>query len=131
MEEHHPSISILVVEDNDPTQRLIRHWLQKEFDVDITNRIEKALKLVADRHFDLLILDINLGQDYTGVDLLEMIRNRPGYAQTPAIAFTAYALPQDRHRLIEQGFDNYLCKPFTRVGLFDAIRATLHAREIA
>jgi len=131
MEPTETSIALLVVEDNDPTRRLIRHWLQNDFDLSIADRFDTALRLAGDRDFDLFILDINLGQESNGVDLLKEIRRFPRYLNTPAIAFTAYALPQDRERLIEQGFDNYLCKPFTRDSLYKSITQTLQSQRIA
>jgi len=56
-----------------------------------------------------------------GVDLLRDLRDLPHYANVPAIALTAYALPADRERFFDGGFNLHLSKPFTKEELFETI----------
>ena len=63
-------------------------------------------------------MDINLGEDETGVDVMLKIRELPGYKNIPIVAVTAYALPGDRERFLQAGFDGYIGKPFTKQQLF-------------
>ena len=81
--------------------------------------MEEALEVTRQDQnaFDLLILDINLGNGRTGTDLLEELRRREEYVHVPAAAVTAYALPEDRGHLLDAGFDAYLAKPFLPVDL--------------
>lgn len=119
--------SILAVEDNSETQLLLKHLLKKEFDVTVVSGVEEALEAVESRLFDLLLLDINLSEERTGTDLLYLIREREGMKNTPAIALTAYAMPGDEEDFLNEGFDQYVSKPFTRDDLTKTIKQTLQS----
>ncbi len=120
---------LLVVEDNRSTQLLMRDILEELSAVAVAASAEEALEAVQDLqdaakeeeegeggeahvHFDALLVDINLGAGKSGADLLKELRARPEYEHVPCVAVTGYALPGDRERLLEMGFDAYLAKPF-------------------
>lgn len=110
---------ILLVEDN-PESGMFMEVLLSEFgEVTLVTNVEEALEVTRQDQnaFDLLILDINLGNGRTGTDLLEELRRREEYVHVPAAAVTAYALPEDRGHLLDAGFDAYLAKPFLPVDL--------------
>ena len=116
---------ILAVEDNQDTQTLLRYLLRPYYEVHLVPHVEEALLAVEERRFDLFVLDINLGEQRTGIDLLHRLRSMPNYRTTPAIALTAYAMPGDRDRFLREGFDAYVSKPFTRTELLQAIEQLL------
>ena len=116
---------ILIVEDNPPIQRLLRHLLCNRFDVELANSVDSALRQASREHFDLFLLDINLGEDRTGLDLLGLLREMPGYRATPAVACTAYAGPKYRDHFLANGFNEYVDKPFSRPILLGAIEEAL------
>lgn len=117
--------SILAVEDNSETQLLLKHLLKADFDVTVVSGVDAALDAVENHGFDVLLLDINLSEERTGTDLLNLLREREGMANVPAIALTAYAMPGDREDFLDKGFDQYVSKPFTRADLTKAIEETL------
>ncbi|MFB6248916.1 MAG: response regulator, partial [Salinibacter sp.] len=108
---------VLAVEDNSETQLLLEHLLKKSYEVMVVEGVDEALEVVADTHFDALLLDINLSEERTGTDLLHLLRERNEMNDVPAIALTAYAMPGDREDFLEAGFDQYVSKPFTRADL--------------
>lgn len=116
---------ILVVEDNPPIQLLFRHLLGAHFDIKLVDTVERALDVAGREHFDLFLLDINLGEARTGVDLLELLRGMPDYDATPAVACTAYAGEDYRAHFLASGFDEYVDKPFSRPILMGAIEQAL------
>jgi CheY-like chemotaxis protein len=116
---------ILAVEDNSETQLLLEHLLKGSYDVEVVPGFESALEVVDDSSFDVLLLDINLSEDETGTELLHRIRERDGMGSAPAVALTAYAMPGDREDFLEEGFNEYVSKPFTRADLTEAIENTL------
>ena len=116
---------ILVVEDNPPIQLLFRHLLGSRFDVELVDTVEGALDLAARECFDLFLLDINLGEPRTGVDLLGLLRRMPAYDSTPAVACTAYAGEDYREHFLASGFSEYVDKPFSRPLLLGAIEQAL------
>lgn len=116
---------ILAVEDNPDTQLLLRYLLRPHYDVEIVMRVDDALEAARKQQFDLLVLDINLGEERTGIDLLRELREADTYKSTPALALTAYAMPGDRERFEDSGFTQYISKPFTRKELYEALKDML------
>lgn len=121
-----PTPRILVAEDNQDTQRLLRYRLKSKFEVVIVSTVQEGIEAANNQPFDLFILDINLGERQTGVDLLKELREIPSHANVPAVALTAYALPGDRERFFKAGFEGYISKPFTKEELINSIEDVLH-----
>lgn len=121
-------IRILAVEDNPDTQLLLRYLLRPLYDLDIVPHVDDALRAAVKTNYDILLLDINLGEERTGIDLLHELRRMPAYVNTPAVALTAYAMPGDRERFVNSGFNGYISKPFTRKELYEAIQVVLDQR---
>ena len=131
MTSKNPEAQILVVEDERHIQSLLQYLLRPRFSLKVVSHGEEALRVAHVRRFDLFIIDINLGESYTGMDLLRDLRAQPMYANTPAIACTAYALPGDRERFLRAGFDIHLTKPFTRERLLHAVQEALMLSLVA
>lgn len=119
---------ILVLEDNAESRLLLRHLLARAFEAEIVARADDALEHARRVPFDLMLLDINLGEKRTGVDVLAELRRLPGYADVPALACTAYALPGDRERFLAAGFQGYVSKPFVKAELLGALGAAVEGR---
>lgn len=81
-----------------------------------------AIRQVADREPDLLVLDINLGA-FSGLDVLKEVRRTS--AALPVIMLTALDSEEDKVRGLEAGADDYLTKPFSHRELIARIRAQL------
>jgi len=107
------SRTIYLVEDNNDNAALVEDLLGERYSI-VT--FPDALSLV--NHLgddpspgpDLFILDISLPQ-MDGVTLLKRIRSDVHYQDVPAMALTAHAMKDDRRRLLQVGFDEYLSKP--------------------
>lgn len=113
---------VLVIEDDESTQLLFETLLSKEFQVDVERDPEDGLARTEEASYDLVLLDIYLQHEQLdGVEVLKTLRGRKAYAEVPIIAITAYALPGDRDRFIEAGFDEYVSKPFERTKLLAMI----------
>lgn len=120
---------LLVVEDNEETRLLLHHQLSEHFDLTMAKDVNEALDLADAHAYDVLLIDINLGGERTGIDLLQELHARGSFRPIPAIALTAYAMPGDRKRLLEAGFDDYLGKPYSRADLLKTIRGVLSASD--
>lgn len=116
---------VLVVEDNADTRTLVNHLLRKNYDVRCATDADEALTFAADERYDVLLVDINLGKGKSGEDVLHAIKSLPGYGETPVIAVTAYAMPGDRERFFNEGFDDYVSKPFSKQRLLEALEGVL------
>lgn len=94
------------------TRLFLEAALQDYLDVTVASSADRALRAADGGPFDVLVFDISLGRGKDGVALLQTLRERPAYAETPALAVTAYALSGDADRFRAAGFDAYLSKPF-------------------
>jgi len=116
---------VLVVEDNPSTRLLLTYMLKNEYEVETACGFDEALRKTANRLFDALILDINLGEDRTGIDLLHALRKQPRYEEVPAVACTAFTAATHRMQIRAAGFTTFVGKPFTAEHILEAIaRAT-------
>ncbi len=116
---------LLVVEDDPSIRAMLGFFLLATYDLELVGRFDDALHAAAHRGFDLFLLDINLGEPRTGIDLLGALRQMPAYAATPAVASTSNTWPGDRERFLASGFDAYIGKPFTEEELLDTLRSVL------
>ena len=119
--------SLLVVEDNPTMRLLMKHVLKTAYEVETASCVDEALRMAQERGFDGLLLDIQLGEPRTGIDLLQMLRQMPAYREVPAVACTASRGPGDRERILEAGFDEYVEKPFSITQLHEALARVLRS----
>ena len=118
--------TLLVVEDHPTSRELFRIILESDgYSVDFCENAECALSKAEKNPYDAFLIDINLGHGPNGFDLLAHLRNRESCQPTPAIAVTAYALPGDRSRCLDMGFDAYISKPFRHEMLLKTLRDIL------
>lgn len=120
-----PKARLLVVEDNPETQELFARLLEPGYEIAQAMKPDEALEKLKAHPYDAVLMDINLGARLSGEDLLHLLREMPHHARTPVIACTAYALPGDSERFLQEGFDAYLPKPFTRQQLYQILERLL------
>jgi DNA-binding response OmpR family regulator len=127
-----PSRRVLVVEDEPDIAALIKHTLERSGDaaVEIASRGDEALRIIAARPPDLVILDLNLPV-LDGVELCRMLRQRPDTRELPIIMLTARTSEQDRVGGLDLGADDYITKPFSLRELGARVRAVLRRRGSA
>ncbi len=102
---------ILVVEDNEANQMLVRAVLELDgFDVRIAGSGPEALDVLRDCAPDLILMDVQLpGQD--GLTLTRLIKAGPATAAIPIVALTAHAMTGDRELALDAGCIAYISKP--------------------
>ena len=118
---------ILAVEDLPEARVLLNHFLSKHYDVETVPGVEAALKIASEQDFDLFLLDINLGGDQNGMDLLHLLRESPQYHHTPALAVTVHSMPWETKMFFEAGFSGFVTKPFRQKELLAAVEKVLSA----
>ncbi|MFZ5829021.1 MAG: response regulator [Planctomycetota bacterium] len=107
-----PGLRILLVEDNAANQELIRFVLETGGHVvDSASNGAEALAMSDQRHYDLILMDIEI-PCLDGMQVASAIRKREGeQARVPIIAMTAYALKEDHDLCLAAGMDDHLSKP--------------------
>jgi signal transduction histidine kinase len=118
---------ILLVEDDhdgrEMVERLLRHHGGEVQAVDSAGR---ALQLLQDGRFDILISDIGMPQ-VDGYELLRRIRAAGN--EIAAVALTAFARPEDKIKALEAGYAAHLSKPVEPPALIDAVATLARHRE--
>jgi len=114
---------ILVVEDDPAHLLALEDNLEfAGYEVSTARSGRRALELLKQEKFDLVILDIMLPY----VDGFEVCRRfREWDDETPIIMLTAKVQEQDRVQGLDLGADDYITKPFSVAELLARIRAVL------
>jgi len=120
-------LPLLVVEDNPINQKLVVNFLKNQFEVECAATGETALDMVKEKHYDVILMDINLGSGMDGIQTTQEIRKLSGYEVIPVIAVTGYTLIGDRERILAGGCSHYLGKPFSRDQLLETIQVACEA----
>ena len=110
---HLSGVKVLVVDDEADARELVKRLLvDREAIVETADSVAAALELVQSQRPDVLVSDIGMpGED--GYALIRKVRSLPPEkgGNTPAVALTAYARPEDRFKVILAGFQMHLAKP--------------------
>ena len=104
---------ILLVEDNKVNQMVASKMLGgMGLTVDIAENGKKALTALAEKRYDLVLMDCQMPV-LDGYEATRAFRNQEPQAdkRLPIIAMTANAMAGDRQKCLEAGMDDYLAKP--------------------
>jgi len=114
---------ILVVEDEEKMQRLLRRGLENEgYSVEAVGTGDDAVFWATETAYDAIVLDAGLpGRD--GFTVCRDLRN--GGVYTPVLMLTARSSVEDRIAGLDSGADDYLTKPFAFGELLARLRALL------
>jgi len=101
---------IVYVEDNIANVHLVKR-VARMGQHEIINYIDgmDALNNFETDEPDLVLMDIQLAGELTGIEVVKKLRDR-GY-NTPIFAVTAYAMVGDKERCMEAGCTGYMSKP--------------------
>jgi two-component system alkaline phosphatase synthesis response regulator PhoP len=121
---------VLVVEDEQDIAGLIKHTLERSGDasVEVVGRGDEALRAIAGRPPDLVILDLNIPV-LSGDEVCRILRQQPETRQIPIIMLTARTSETDRVTGLDLGADDYVTKPFSLRELGARVRAVLRRRK--
>lgn len=104
--------SILIVEDDIDTRRLLERFLDKGgYNVTTTSDGIEALMTLGNNNYDLILSDINM-PNLDGFKLLEML-NVKGIT-TPVVFLTSRAESEDIHKGLNLGALDYITKPIKK-----------------
>ncbi len=119
--------AILLVEDDDDTQKLITRFLESaSYDVTVAGDGIEALTRLEQKDFDLIISDIVM-PNLDGFKLLEMINQKGIIA--PIIFLSGSTSEQDEIHGLEMGAVDYIRKPVRKELLLSRALNALNKRE--
>lgn len=105
-----PVFSILIAEDDPSNYLLFEILLKQDYRLYHANNGIEAIELFKCHHPQLILMDIKM-PEMDGYEATAYIRKLS--ATIPIVAITAYAFPEDKERILQQGFNDYLSKPIT------------------
>jgi CheY-like chemotaxis protein len=120
----HRQFHILVVDDQPDMLKLIVRALEEHYTVGTATSGKEALKSIAGRIPDLVILDYKMmGMD--GLEVMKTLRARPETQALPVLMLTAMTDEPSTRAGFEAGVTDYVTKPFSVPQLTARVRACL------
>lgn len=124
-------IRILIVDDLEPNRTITRLILKENgFDFKEVENGQEALDVLDSYSPDCILMDIDM-PIMDGLEAMLTIRASGGkLAEVPIIAVTAGGFKGDRDELMEQGFSEYILKPFKTDHLITTINELVGIKKM-
>jgi DNA-binding NtrC family response regulator len=119
---------ILIVDDEASMRESLRDWfLEAGYQAETARDGEEALKLIGEKNYGLLILDLKL----PGLDGIEVLKKaRKSHPDLRGIIITAYPSVDTAREAIKQGAIDYLPKPFALSELEKLVEENIEPSEV-
>ncbi|MCC6125362.1 MAG: sigma-54-dependent Fis family transcriptional regulator [Pirellulales bacterium] len=120
--------NLLLVDDDRQVLASMADWLRDQgYPTDTATTLADGMTAVNRKQFDLVLVDIRLGQD-DGFDLLAHCRkHQPG---TPVVMITGYGTVETAVEAIRHGAFDFLTKPLIDEELLLSIERALNQRKV-
>jgi CheY-like chemotaxis protein/two-component sensor histidine kinase len=113
-------VKILIAEDEEISFAYFAKVMSNEhFEILHARNGEEAVDIVEKNpDIDIILMDIKMPR-MDGYKARELIKK--SHPNIPIIAQTAYAMQDDKHKILNAGFDDYISKPVKREDLLDHV----------
>jgi CheY-like chemotaxis protein len=117
---------LILIIDDDQTQHLIleEYLRQAGYDVIHAKDGEQGIKIMEAQKPDLILLDVQMPV-MDGFKVLEKIREKTNFRDTPVLLLTALSRDKLKVKALELGADDYITKPFNKEELLARLKASL------
>ncbi len=121
--------TILLIEDTTEVVMMLVDYLEMSgFNMVTAQDGVDGLTQAKLSHPDLILMDIQMPR-MDGFETTKRLRSDPEFMDTPIIALTALAMPNDRERCLEVGMNEYMSKPVNLKSLVKTIKSYLYDTE--
>jgi DNA-binding response OmpR family regulator len=123
--------TILIAEDDPGTRRFLSEQLMADdCDVVVADDARGALRALATKYPDLLLLDVSLAEGTSGLDVLRTVRSADRTTSRidpyiPILVLSGRSRTTERVRAMELGADAFLAKPYAYAEVHSHVRALL------
>lgn len=112
---------ILLVDDSKIQLRMLKSMLQKQYDVEVAESFEDAMKMLRKNIPDVIFLDYDMpGVD--GRETFKRIREEKEFANIPVVFLTGVKERKKIHEVLELNPTAYLLKPIEQNRLKDVLK---------
>lgn len=122
-------LNLLLIEDDVDNQQFFRTLLQKVFNIDICDSADTFYELLAEKSYDIFLVDISIKGTKNGLVLISELRQSPEYKNAAIICLTAHAFDRDREAALNAGADLYFSKPVPNQTLIDGLLETYESKN--
>jgi CheY-like chemotaxis protein/anti-sigma regulatory factor (Ser/Thr protein kinase) len=130
LEEGQSDLRLLIVEDNENNRKLLVKQLQTVgFVVREAVNGREAIEIWKKWQPHLIWMDIRMPV-MDGYEATRSIRKLPGGGETVIVALTAHAFEEDRVKVLENGCDDFVRKPFREEEIFELMKKYLGVRYL-
>ncbi len=103
---------ILIVDDIESNRYMISEILiELGLSVSFAENGQEALDLVDEKKPDLILMDMKMPV-MDGKEATSKLKSNPQTDEIPVVALTASSILEDKEKIMKNGFDAYLAKPF-------------------
>jgi DNA-binding NtrC family response regulator len=120
-----PKWSILIVDDEFGVRESLKMTLKFSYEIHTASNGEEALKIIRERKFDLITLDLNMPR-LSGIETLREIRKIDD--KVPVIIITGYGTEKDQKEALLYGASDFISKPFNTSKIISVIDGILGDR---
>jgi two-component system cell cycle response regulator DivK len=104
---------IFIVEDNDLNLKLFKDLLEANgYVVGHTQNGFEAYGAIFETRPDLILMDIQL-HGISGFDIIKQLKSSGELKDIPVIAVTAFAMKDDKEKIMTSGCEAYIAKPIS------------------
>ncbi len=116
---------ILVVEDNELNQEVIRELLESvNVSVTMAENGREAVEMVGNGGYDAVLMDCHMPV-MDGYEATRILREKKALNTLPIIALTASVMDEDVARALESGMNDHVAKPIVPDTLFETLEKWL------
>ncbi|MFF5381610.1 response regulator [Pedobacter suwonensis] len=124
-QQNNPKIHILLVEDDEFMQAILKEILQPRYRIDIRPDGIDALTFLQNGNIpDLIISDLNT-PNMSGLELIEQLKNSDFFSSLPIMILSGEESSNKRIKCLEAGADDFMVKPFNPAELEARIKMVL------
>lgn len=130
-EFHNEKLNILVAEDDEISQNIIKTLLKnKGWNIEVVATGREVIKKVDKYSYDIIIMDINMPEmdGYTATEKIRGIE-KDSKDYTPILALTAAAMKEDKEKSLNVGMDDYLSKPIRPNELYKKVNQLVNKKN--
>lgn len=118
---------ILIVDDEEGPRESLKIILKTEFEVVTLARGSEAVEMLRDGGFDLVLLDITMPEDLSGIDTLQAIRSAA--IDVEAIVISGQGASDPIMACVNLGAHRYIKKPYRAEEVLTAVRSAIAQRS--
>ena len=113
--------TILIVEDNELNMKLFNDLLEVNgYNTVGTADGQEVLELTKEHHPDLILMDIQL-PNISGIEATKIIKAEDSLKHIPVVAVTAFAMAEDKEKILQGGCEDCIAKPISVPGFLETV----------